>query len=146
MNEAVHKRPIRLWVAVVMNVLIGLISLAFLAFLATSARLPAALHPSVTTLAWAVCTAGFLIIASIVALLGKPYGRYIMLLAAVVFYGALIAQNVVALSGPYAALGQGAGAKLTANLVRTSLELAINLWALLSLKTHKYFNGAVVAP
>jgi hypothetical protein len=129
-----------------MNVLVGFISLAFLAFLATSARVPAALHPSITTLAWAVCTAGFLIVASIVALLGKPYGRHIMLLAAVVFYGALIAQSVVALSGPYAALGQGVSAKLTANLVRTSLELAINLWALLSLKTRKYFNGAAVAP
>lgn len=60
--------------------------------------------------------------------------------------GALIAQNVVALSGPYAALAQGAGAKLTANLVRTSLELAINLWALLSLKTRKYFNGTAIPP
>jgi hypothetical protein len=129
-----------------MNVLVGLISLGFLAFLATSARVPAALHPGVATLAWAVCTAGFLIVASLVALLGKPYGRYIMLLAAVVFYGVLMAQNVVALSGPYAALGQGVGTKLTANLVRTSLELAINFWALLSLKTREYFTGPAVAP
>lgn len=146
MIEAVRKRPVRLWVAAVMNVLIGLLSLAFLAFLATSARVPAALHPVVAALVWAVCTAGFLIVASIVALLGKPYGRYAMLLAAVVFYGVLIAQNVVTLSGPHAALGQTAGAKLTANLVRTSLELAINLWALLSLKTREYFTGAAVAP
>jgi drug/metabolite transporter (DMT)-like permease len=146
MIEASRKRPKRLWVAAIINILVALLSLALLAFLFTSARVPEALLPGATASAVAACTAGFLIVASVLALLGKPYGRYLMLAAAIVFYGILIVQNVGAIAGAQAGLGQSAAAKLAANTVRASLELLINLWALLSLKTRQYFGGAAVAP
>ena len=146
MVEAISKRPIRLWVAAIMNIVIGLLSLFLLVFLAASPRVPETMRPATATIALAVATASFLVVASSVALLGKNRWNYLMLVAALAFYGLLITQNIVALRGSYAELGQDAGAKLLANVARTGLELVINFWALLSLKTRMYFNSKVAAP
>ena len=143
MDSATRKRPKRLWAAVIINVLVGLMALSLFAFLAVSTR---AFHPSRATAVFAVCAPSFLIVASVVALFGKPYGRYLMLLAALVFYVTLIVQNVLLFRAAQILLGQAGGAKVVANVVRASLELLINLWALLSFKTRQYFGGAAVAP
>jgi len=112
----------------------------------SSARIPQALRPGVATSTVTVCTASFLIVASVLALLGKPYGRYLMLAAVILFYGIVIAQNVFVIAGAQAGLGQSAAAKPATNVVGALIELLFSAWALLSLKTRQYFGGTTVAP
>lgn len=146
MSNSTRKRPKRLWVAAIMNILIGLMALGLLAFLLASSRVPEALRPSSAAAIYAVIAPTFLIVASVFALLGKSYGHRLMLAAALIFYGTLIVQNLLIAGSANDALGPGGAAKAVANAVRATLELAINLWALLSLKTRQYFGASSVAP
>ena len=146
MGTSERKRPKRLWVAAILNFLVGVLAIGLVAFLFMSSRVPVALRPSGVAAVFAVGAPCFLIVASAIALLGKPYGRYLLLAAALVFFGTLTVQNVLLIGSANNALGHGAASKVVANAVRASIELAINLWALLSTKTSQYFGGAAVAP
>jgi hypothetical protein len=137
------KRPMRLWVAALMNILVGVISLAALVFISTSARVPDAVRFGGSTAVLAAITASFLVGSSVLALLGKPRGRQLMLAAALAFYGSILLQNAYMLIQFQGSLVPTN--KLTANVVRSGLEIAINLWALHSAKTRKYFR-ALAAP
>ena len=145
MVEAPSKRPMRLWGAAIINILLALASVASFVFLFSSARIPQALRPSVAASTVTVCTASFLVVASVVALLGRPYGRYLMLAAVILFYGIVIAQNVFVIAGAQAALGQSAVARPATNVVGALIELLFSVWALLSLKSRQYFGGTTVA-
>jgi hypothetical protein len=144
MVEAPRKRPIRLWSAAIINILLAFVSLAFFAFLFGSAHTPQALRPGVATSTITACTASFLVVASVFALLGKPYGRYLMLAAIILFYGIVIVQNVFVIAGVQAGLGQSTAAKSATNVVGASIELLFSAWALLSLKTRQYFGETTV--
>jgi len=146
MDTSARKRPKRLWVAAVLNMLVGVLAIGLIVFLLASTRVPVALRPGGVVAVSALGAPSFLIVASVIALLGKPYGRYLMLLAALVFFGTLIIQNVQLIGSANSALGQGTAPKVIANAVRASFELTINLWALLSSKTRQYFGGAAVVP
>ena len=67
-----------------------------------------------------------------------------MLAAALAFYGSILVQNAIILGQVQDSLVPAN--KLIANVVRSGLEIAINLWALLSAKTRSYFSGALAAP
>jgi hypothetical protein len=127
-----------------MNILVGLISLTALVFISTSSRVPDAVRLDGGTAALAAFTAGLLIASSVLALLGKPRGRWLMLAAALAFYGSILVQNAYILGQVHDSLVPNH--KLIANVVRSGLEIAINLWALLSAKTSRYFGGALAAP
>lgn len=146
MSAPTYTRPKRLWVAAIMNILIGLLALGLLLFLLMSPRVAGELRPSGGAAILGAVSPSFLVVASVVALFGKPYGRYLMLLAALVFYGILIVQNVFLFGTAQSVLGQAGVTKVVANVVRALLELLVNLWALLSFKTRQYFRGAPVAP
>ncbi len=92
----------------------------------------------------AIITASFLIISSALALLGKPRWRHLMLLAALAFYGSILVQNALLLAQSQGSLVPAS--KLTSHVFRSGLEIAINLWALLSLRTKQYFNRELAAP
>ncbi len=138
------KRPKRLWVAALMNILVGCLSLTMLIFLSTSSRVPSDMQLSAGTTAIAAITASFLVVSSTMALLGRPRWRHIMLLAAVAFYGSIMVQNALLLAQAQDSLVPAS--KLTSHVVRSGLEIAINLWALLSLKTRQYFGRELAAP
>ncbi|QSX79720.1 hypothetical protein [Agrilutibacter solisilvae] len=127
-----------------MNILVGCLSLAMLVFLKTSSRVPAEIHLSAIATATAATTAGFLVFASVMALLGKPRWRRLMLLAAVSFYGSIMVQNALLLAQAEDSLVPAS--KLTSHLIRSGLEVAINLWALLSPRTRQYFDRELAAP
>ena len=146
MSTSTYKRPKRLWVAAVMNILIGLMALGLLLFLLMSPRVAGELRPSGGAAILGAVSPSFLVVTSVIALFGKPYGRNLMLLAALVFYGILIVQNVLLFGSAQSVLGQAGATKVVVNVVRASLELLVNLWALLSFKTRQYFRGAPVAP
>ncbi|MGH9697325.1 MAG: hypothetical protein ACRD5Z_24490, partial [Bryobacteraceae bacterium] len=131
MVEASSNRPMRLWAAAIINISFALVSIGFFAFLFSSASIPQALRPSVAASAIAICTASFLFVASVFALLGKPYGRYLMLAAVILFYGIIIIQNVFVIAGAQTWLSLSAVAKPVTNVVGASMQLLFGAWALL---------------
>ena len=143
MTEMPRKRPKRLWVAALMNISLGVLALFTLGYVSTSSNVPSVIRPSGFTTAIAISTAGFLIVSSASALLGKSFGRQLMLAAALLFYGILVAQNANMLAQPHEWLGPSANTKLTASVIRGCFEILINVWALLSAKTRGYFALAV---
>jgi hypothetical protein len=143
MSEPRVKRPKRLWVAALINVLVGVTSLVALVFISTSARVPDAARLGGVTAVFAAFASCFLVVSSVLALMGKPLGRQLMLAAALTFYGSIMVQNALILTHAQNSLVPAN--KLFANVVRSGLEIAINLWALLSLKTRRYFGDALAA-
>ena len=137
-------RPKRLWVAAIMNILVAAISVAAVAFLLLSSNpnIPESMRPGLSTTLLALGTAGLLIVASVLALLRLQFARWLMLAAALIFFGILGFQSLALLVSSGASLPAEAAPKLWANVIRNTLEIAINAWALLSAKTGSFFRGS----
>ena len=82
----VPKRPIRLWLAGILNICIGGLSVALVAFLATSGRVPEQLQLSANAALLSSLAGAFLLLSSVVALMGRPSGRRLMYLGAFCFF------------------------------------------------------------
>jgi len=134
----IRKRPRRLWAAALMNIAIGLLSLTMLTLIIARPELREQMGTSSAGLALAVFLGSALIVSSALALFGKPWARYLMLAAAAAYYGTLVVQNLQLMSTPD--LAEPFRQKLITNVGRSLLELAINAWALLSVKTRLYFE------
>lgn len=146
MTELPRKRPKRLWVAALMNIILALFSLAALTFLSLSVQIPENFRIGVGATVVAALSTGMLIVWSVLALRGESWARYLMVAAAVLFYGGILIQNVqLYRSAEDAHL---ATVPFVAHVVRSALEIAINLWAALSAKTNAYFarRGDVPPP
>ena len=136
-------RPKRLWVAAIMNILVAAISVAAVAFLLLSSNpnIPESVKPGPSAALFALGTSGFLIVSSVLALLRVKFSRWLMLAAALIFFGILGFQSLALLVSSGASLPAGATPKLWANVIRNALEIAINAWALLSAKASTFFMG-----
>ena len=136
-------RPKRLWAAAIMNILVATISVATVAFLLLSSNpnIPESVRPGLSTTLLALGTAGLLILASVLALLRVQFARWLMLAAALIFFGILGFQSLALLVSSGPSLPAEATPKLWANVIRNALEIAINVWALLSAKTAAFFLG-----
>jgi hypothetical protein len=133
------KRPIRLWLAGVLNIFVGGLSVLLIAFMASSARVPEPLQLSASSALLSSLGGTFLIFSSVVALMGRPSGPRLMLLAALAFFGPIIAQNAwLLMSGSQTVVPSQ---KLAANVFRHSLYLAFNVWVLRSLLTRQFFSS-----
>jgi hypothetical protein len=141
MNTRVPPRPKRLWVIAVMNIAVGLISVGMLAFLLFSSRVPAELRPSTSSAALSSLLAALLIVSCVFALLGYRQARWLALGSAVLFFGILWTQSLLFLVQSGGSLPQVPTRKLWANVVRNSIEIALNLWVFLSAKTAAFFRG-----
>jgi len=137
-SAPIRKRPKRLWAAALMNIAIALLSLTMLTLIIARPELREQMGTSSASLALAVFLGIALIASSALALLGKPWARWLMLAAAAVYYGTLIVQNLQLMSTPD--MTELFRQKLITNAGRSLLELAINAWALLSAKTRRYFD------
>jgi len=137
-------RPKRLWAAAIMNILVAAISVAAVAFLLLSSNpnIPESVRPGLSTSLLALGTAGFLILASVLALLRVQFARWLMLAAALVFFGILGVQSFALLASSGKSLPTEALPKLWANVIRNALAIAINVWALLSARTASFFLGS----
>ena len=137
-------RPKRLWVAAIMNILVAAISVAAVAFLLLSSNpnIPESVRPGLSAALFALGTAGFLIVSSVLALFRVKFSRWLMLAAALIFFGILGFQSLAFLVSSGASLPSEAMRKLWANVIRNTLEIAINVWALLSAKTAVFFLGS----
>lgn len=134
------RRPKRLWIAAILNIMIGLLAIILLVFLLTSSRVPAAAKPGVWSLVSAGVFGSLLIVYSGLALKGQATARSSLLMVATIFYGTIIAQNAFLLSGLADSLVPPR--KLAADIVRHSISLGITWWGLASSKTMQYFDVA----
>jgi hypothetical protein len=137
-------RPKRLWVAAIMNILVAATSVLLLAFLLLSSNpnIPESLRPGLSAALFALGTAGFLIVSSVLALFRVKFYRWLMLAAALIFFGILGFQSLDLLLSSGASLSAGVVQKLWANVIRNALEISINVWALLSAKSAAFFLGS----
>lgn len=138
------RRPRRLWVAAVLNILVGSLAVIFIVFLATSARVPEGARPGLFTLVAGGCLGGLLVFYSVLALRGRPSARRNLLIVATVYFGAIIVQNAAPLLGLSDSIVPSQ--KLIANVVRHSLTLGITWWGLTSSVTMRFFAVRPLPP
>lgn len=136
------ERPKRLWVAAILNTLTGLVAIGGGLFFIYSDKVPAEARPAIFELALGIGLSVVLVVGSGLALMGKNFWRYVMLVSAAVFYGMMVTQNVMLL----AALPPDAESRLYATgwgtVVRSTLYMALTVWALFSAPSRRFF-GAV---
>jgi len=139
------KRPKRLIIIAIMNVVLAVFSIVALTFMLTSSKLPAEIVPSHWSAAFSVLVAAAMIVSSVLALLGVPRARWIALAIALIFFGIIWLHSLLAALDPEGVIGlvptDSELQKLWAGVVRTSIEIGLNLWVFLSAKTVAFFHS-----
>ena len=128
-----------------MNVMLALFSIVGLAFMLTSSEVPAEMVPSHWSAVFSVLVAVAMIVSSVLAVLGVPRARWIALSIALIFFGIIWLHSLLAALDPEGVIGvvptDGESQKLWAGVVRTSIEIGLNLWVFLSAKTLAFFDS-----
>jgi hypothetical protein len=139
------KRPKRLVIITIMNVVLALFSIVALVFLLRSSVVPAEIVPSGWNAAFSALVAFALIVSSVLALMGFPRARWIALIMALTFFGLIWLHSLLAALDPEGVIGavptDRESRKLWAGVVRTSIEIGLNLWVFLSAKTKAFFDS-----
>jgi len=140
-----RKRPKRLVVVAIMNMVLALFSIVALVFLLRSSVVPAEIVPSGWNAAFSALVAFALIVSSVLALMGFPRARWIALIIALTFFGLIWIHSLLAALDPEGVIGavptDRESRKLWAGVVRTSIEIGLNLWVFLSAKTKAFFDS-----
>ena len=140
-----RKRPKRLVVVAIMNMVLALFSIVALVFLLRSSVVPAEIVPSGWNAAFSALVAFALIVSSVLALMGFPRTRWIALIIALTFFGLIWLHSLLAALDPEGVIGavptDRESRKLWAGVVRTSIEIGLNLWVFLSAKTKAFFDS-----
>jgi len=141
----VAKRPKRLVVVTIMNVVLASFSIVALVFLLNSSLVPAEIVPSGWNAAFSALVAFALIVSSVLALIGFPRARWIALIMALTFFGLIWLHSLFAALDPEGVIGlaptESQSLKLWAGVVRTSIEFGLNLWVFLSARTKAFFDS-----
>ena len=140
------KPPKRLWFVCGSNILAAGLSLAVLGILLTNGKTPIDSMPNATTVLLSVTLTSFLIVTSVSAFLGVPYSRWLTLLAAALFFGVLVLQQVEALWLLHDRLTESQRMKVMASSARGVIEIGLNAWALFSAKSARYFASRGADP
>ena len=138
------RRPTRLWVATILNILIGVLAIGFLAFLFISERVPDEARPDTISAISGGLLACLLVFYSGLALAGHNRARRAVLIVATVNFGSIILQNALPLLGVFDSIVPTR--KLTANMVRNAISLSLNWWALTSSITVAFFASRSLPP
>lgn len=146
MTITIAPRPKRIWIAAVMNILSGALGIFVAVYLALNSKATSdAIGFGPFTAFFGFIAASFLIAASILALLRRKNSRWLMLAAACSYFGIIAAQNIlVILFDP--SIPGAATQKLWTSAGRSTLEVAINVWALCSAKSIAFFEGRPISP
>jgi hypothetical protein len=141
----VPKRPKRLIIIATMNMVLALFSIVALVILLNSSIVPAEIVPSGWNAAFSALVAFALIVSSALALIGFPRARWIALIIALTFFGLIWLHSLIAALDPEGVIGvvptDRESQKLWAGVVRTSIEIGLNLWVFLSAKTRVFFDS-----
>ena len=131
-------RPKRLWVVVLVNAAVGILTLAALGYVFAK-TLPVA-GTVILTLVPNVLICAVLITSSIFAFLGYGRSRWIALGTAILFFGIHLIQSLWFYYQPSPALPLDMPS-LASSVERNSLGIVLNLWAFLSDKTEAFFDA-----
>jgi hypothetical protein len=140
MQPSELKRPKRLWVVSIMNIAVATISIVALVFMITSDRVPAEVQPTAVGAAVSGFLGILLIASSLLALLKYLKARWLALGAALIFYGTLLLQSALLVAG--AELPDGTSTKLWSSIVRSTIEISLNIWVFLGSKIALYRRAA----
>lgn len=140
MSVTAIKKPRRLNIAALLNILLGILSAGAILFLVNDPTIREKLQLDSTAIWQGAILAALLLIGSVLVLLGIRNSHYMMLAAACFFYGAIIFQNAALLGSAEVLANDGGTTKLWANIVRKSLTLAFNAWAVFSAPSRAYFS------
>jgi hypothetical protein len=143
-SDIALRRPGRLWVATILNILIGLLAVGFLIFLLTSERVPDEAKPEIIGAVSGGFLACLLVLYSLLALIGRSKARRAVLIIATIYFGSIILQNALPLLGMSDSIVPAP--KLTANVVRNAISLSLNWWALTSGITLAFFASRSLPP
>ena len=113
-----------------------------LVFMMTSDRVPVEVRPTGTDAAASGFIAVFLIVSSLLALLGYPKARWPAFGAALIFFGGLLLQSLLLIIHPSDALPEGSSPRLWANVIRNAIEISLNVWVFLSAKVASFLRRA----
>jgi hypothetical protein len=125
-----------------MNIAVATITVVALVFMMTSDRVPVEVRPTATGAAVSGFLAAFLIVSSLLALLGYPKARWPAFSAALIFFGILLLQSLLLIIHPSDALPEGSSPKLWANVIRNAIEISLNIWVFLGAKVAAFLRGA----
>jgi hypothetical protein len=141
---AVPPRPKRLWVVTTLNVAIGIFGIVAVGFLLTSSKIPAELVPAKWSALSSIFIAATLIGSSVLALLGFRHARWVALVTAVAYFGTILIQNLLIFLHPEATFGHSISDRdsrmFLASVIRSAIEIGINVWGYLSSKTGSFFR------
>ena len=138
------RRPARLWVATILNILVGVLAVGFFIFLFASERVPDGAKPGTLDAISGGLLACLLVFYSVLALAGRSQARRAVLLLATLYFGSIIVQNALPLLGVSDSIVPAR--KLTANVVRNAISLSLNWWALTSTITLAFFASRSLPP
>jgi hypothetical protein len=141
MNDTQAKKPRRLNIAALLNILLAILSLGALFFLAWDPDIREKIQIDRFAIWTSTILASLLLVSSIAVLLSIRSSHFFMLGAAALFYGAFIVQNAWLLQSADLVFNAGDETKLWGNIVRKMLTLALTVWATLSGPSRAYFAG-----
>jgi len=145
-SASTTKRPKRLWVMVGMNVLVTAINLGTILYLLLGSSVPAAFAKTPISAISSAALPVILLTSSIFCLWGYRTAHAVTLTAALLFYGTVCAQHVAMLLAQDSNFTASVVLKLRAGVLRSLIEIGVNLWALLSPKTRSFFSASAIAP
>jgi hypothetical protein len=139
------KRPLRLIIVAVMNVIVGSLSVVALIFILTSPKVPAEVAPDLWNAAFSGGLAVAMIVTSLLALAGAPGARKPALIIALVFFGIILVHGALLAIDPQSVADDipvdRVRRQLGTILVRTAIEIGLTWWAYQSARTKAFFES-----
>lgn len=140
MNNTDLKRPWRLTLILIANILIGTLTTLALFFLTFMVELDGNSLVNTVFAGAGGAVSLFLVVASIMVFMLKPNGPKYLLASVVVFYGVLALQSIFSLVA--GGLEQQAVFETITGIFRNIITIALNFWAVLSEPSRQYLIAA----
>jgi hypothetical protein len=135
------KIPVRLWCAVLLNIVVNVAGQFAFWYLFFTNGWPAFVAPiKPYNIVIALCISLFLYVSCVMALLGKPRWREILLAVVLITYGINLFQVVHLLYLNYGTLNDHEHAQFYFDISIKVFELVFNVWALESTTTREFFS------
>ncbi|MCF6193884.1 MAG: hypothetical protein L3J46_06085 [Kangiellaceae bacterium] len=134
-------RPKRIWAISLMLIIIPSMSLFLSSYLLITGKMPEELEITIYNLLNMYMIPLGLIISSVMLFLGMPNSQRYVLSLSIAYFGMLIYQNAYLLT--LAELPSEATTKVTANIVRSIIEILLVAWVAFSAKTKTFLSRNV---
>jgi hypothetical protein len=140
-----QRRPKRLWAVSIMNIVLAMMAVVAIVFMLTSDRVPVEVRPTSAGATISALLAAYLTISSILALIGYRKARWLVLTAAFAFFGIMLLRSFLLIIYPSDLIPKGSAPKLWPIVIRSAIEIGLNVWVFLGAK-YKLYLRALDAP